>query len=108
MLDKTSKKVIEYIRCFKDATWHYNQGYHYDLPYDEFILCLYYLHEQGYLSLKQASGRIVSATLTHKGLHAKEFNMIALERYALDKWIDLLTAVIALAALVLSIIALLR
>ncbi len=108
MLDKTSIKVIEYIRCFKDATWHYNQGYHFDLPYDEFILCLYYLQEQNYIVLEQVSGGIVSAALTHKGLHAKEFNMISLKRYALDKWIDFLTAVIALSALVISIIALLR
>lgn len=108
MIDKTSQHVIEYIRCFKDATWRYNQGYHFDLPFDEFILCLYYLQEEGYVILDQASGKIVSASLTHKGLHAKEFNMIALERYALDKWIDLLTATIAFAALVLSIIALLR
>ena len=108
MLDRTSKKVIEYIRCFENATWRHNQGYHFDLPYDEFALCLIYLEEQGYLKLEQVPGGIISASLTHKGLHAKEFNMMSFERYALDKWIDLLTFLVALTALILSIISLLQ
>lgn len=109
MLDKTSKRIISYIRSFEDITWHYNRGYDLEgISFAEFIAALEYLESNGYVSGKKIPTGWISATLTHKGLHAKEFNSIAVKRYLLDKWIDFLSMVIAIIAVIISIIALLQ
>ena len=110
MLDKTSMRVVAYIRAFDSAIWYYNRGFAppFPLSFREFLLCLDHLESEGYVSVDRVPGGVISASLTHKGLHAKEFNMMAAGRYLLDKWFDILTALVSLAALILSLIAILQ
>ena len=47
---------------------------------------------------------LISASLDHKGLHWKEFRRAEIIKYLEEKWIDFLAMLLALAALLISLI----
>lgn len=101
MLDKTSKQILEYLYNYSDYTFHANHGYPEQFTQADFLAAIDFLEENGYVSTTRGRYRsLISATLTHKGRHQKEFNSIALKRYLLDKWIDLLALIISVLAFV--------
>ena len=61
------------------------------------------LMREGFFKIvdKNANGKPISFSLTYKALHAKEYKKIALVEYLRNEWI-------AIAALIISVIALIR
>ena len=101
MLDKISKQVLQYILNCPDETFSVNSGYPEHIPKREFLSSVDFLEQEGYLTTKRVSNDILlSVSLTHKGRHPKEFNSIALKRYLLDKWVDILALIISILAFI--------
>lgn len=101
MLDKTSKQVLQYILNCPDCTFSVNKDFPDFLSRDAMLTCIDYLEENGYVTTHRVSGSVLlSATLTHTGRHQKEFNSIALKRYLLDKWVDILALIISVLAFI--------
>ena len=97
MLDKISKQVLQYILNCPDETFSVNKCYPKHIPQHEFLSSVDFLEQEGYLTTRRVSnGILLSATLTHKGKHPKEFSSIALKRYLLDKWVDILALLISI------------
>ena len=48
----------------------------------------------------------VAFQLTHKGIHWREFRRAEIFNYIADKWLDVLSSLIAVSSLIVSIIAL--
>lgn len=112
-VDKISKQVLRYLLNCPDCTFSVNKGFPSNIPTEELLSSIDFLEKEGYLTTSRVpSGALISATLTHKGKHPKEFNSIALKRYLLDKWVDILALVISIFAFIgayrVEIIALLR
>ena len=99
MLDKTSKKVLQYILNCPNCTFSVNKEFPNFLSRDAMLACIDYLEEKGYVTTRRVSGNILlSAALTHTGRHQKEFNSISIKRYLLDKWVDILALIISILA----------
>lgn len=100
-VDKISKQVLQYLLNCPDCTFSVNKGFPSNIPAKELLSSIDFLEEEGYLTtVRVPNGALVSATLTHKGKHPKEFNSIALKRYLLDKWVDILALVISILAFI--------
>lgn len=101
MLDKISKQVLQYILNCPNCTFSTNHGFPEHIPVHEMISAIDFLEKEGYLTTRRVpSGALISATLTHKGKHPKEFNAIGIKRYLLDKWVDILALVISILAFI--------
>lgn len=101
MIDKTSKKVLRFLLNCPDCCFSVNKGYPDFMSPAEFSSAIDFLETEGYVTTKRVTdAALVSATLTHKGRHPKEFNSIALKRYLLDKWVDILALVISILAFI--------
>ncbi len=100
-VDKISKQVLRYLLNCPDCTFSVNKGFPSSIPTEELLSSIDFLEKEGYLTTSRVpSGALISATLTHKGKHPKEFNSIALKRYLLDKWVDILALVISIFAFI--------
>lgn len=100
-VDKISKQVLQYLLNCPDCTFSVNKGFPSNIPTEELLSSIDFLEKEGYLTTSRVpSGALISATLTHKGKHPKEFNSIALKRYLLDKWVDILALVISIFAFI--------
>lgn len=103
MIDSTSKKVLHYLYNLPDFTFNVNKQLNPPdfLSWDSFLSCLEYLEQEGYIRITRIGENqaFLSAVLTHKGRHFRAFNSIALKRYLLDKWIDLIALIISIIAL---------
>lgn len=67
-----------------------------------------YLNELGYTeSVKSQNGVALAVQLSHKGLKRREFHRQEVIAYLEEKWIDFFSMVISIAALAISIVALL-
>lgn len=103
MIDSTSKKVLHYLYNLPDFTFDVNKRMNPPdfLSWDSFLSCLEYLEQEGYIRITRIGENqaFLSAVLTHKGRHFRAFNSIALKRYLLDKWIDLIALIISIIAL---------
>ena len=96
-VDKISKQVLRYLLNCPDCTFSVNKGFPSNMPTEELLSSSDFLEKEGYLTTSRVpSGALISATLTHKGKHPKEFNSIALKHYLLDKWVDILALVISI------------
>lgn len=96
-VDKISKQVLRYLLNCPDCTFSVNKGFPSNMPTEELLSSIDFLEKEGYLTTSRVpSGALISATLTHKGKHPKEFNSIALKHYLLDKWVDILALVISI------------
>lgn len=101
MLDNTSKKVIQFLLNCPDYTFAVYRSFPDFIPRHELLNAIDYLEQEGYVITHRVDGQsLISATLTHKGMHSKEFNSIAIKRYFLDKWIDFLALIISIAAFI--------
>lgn len=101
MVDKISKQVLTFLLNCPEYTFCPRKGFPADIPQDEFLSSISFLETEGYLTAQRVpSGALVSATLTHKGKHPKEFNALAIKRYLAEKWIDFLALVISVAAFI--------
>jgi hypothetical protein len=100
-VDKISKQVLQYLLNCPDCTFSVNKGFPSNIPTEELLSSIDFLEKEGYLTTSRVpSGALISATLTHKGKHPKEFNSIALKRYLLDKWVDILALIISILAFI--------
>ena len=100
-VDKISKQVLQYLLNCPDCTFSVNKGFPSNIPAKELLSSIDFLEKEGYLTtVRVSNGALVSATLTHKGKHPKEFNSIALKRYLLDKWVDILALIISILAFI--------
>lgn len=100
-VDKISKQVLRYLLNCPDCTFSVNKGFPSNMPTEELLSSIDFLEKEGYLTTSRVpSGALISATLTHKGKHPKEFNSIALKHYLLDKWVDILALVISIFAFI--------
>lgn len=100
-VDKISKQVLQYLLNCPDCTFSVNKGFPSNIPTEELLSSIDFLEKEGYLTTSRVpSGALISATLTHKGKHPKEFSSIALKRYLLDKWVDILALVISIFAFI--------
>ncbi len=100
-VDKISKQVLQYLLNCPDCTFSVNKGFPVNIPTEELLSSIDFLEEEGYLTTSRVpNGALISATLTHKGKHPKEFNSIALKRYLLDKWVDILALIISILAFI--------
>lgn len=96
-MDKTSKKIIKYIKSLPNCEYHYNKGIQNILPHEEFARCIEFMVANDYVSPIYSNGIVIGYSLTHKIAHRKEFSLIALRDYLIKNWI-------AVVALILSII----
>ncbi len=100
-VDKISKQVLQYLLNCPDCTFSVNKGFPSNIPTEELLSSIDFWEKEGYLTTSRVpSGALISATLTHKGKHPKEFNSIALKRYLLDKWVDILALIISILAFI--------
>ena len=103
VIDSTSKKVLHYLYNLPDFTFDVNKQTNTPgcLSWESFLFCLDYLEQEGYIRITRIGENqaFLSAVLTHKGRHFRAFNSIALKRYLLDKWIDLIALIISIIAL---------
>lgn len=101
MVDKISKRVLHYLLNCPDNTFCVRNGFPEDISPSEFLSSIDFLESEGYVTTHRVTNNfLVSATLTHKGKHPKEFSSIALKRYLLDKWVDILALLISIAAFI--------
>ena len=101
MIDKISKQVLQYLINCPDYTFSVSRGFPEHIPRHEFLSSIDFLESIGYVTTRRVSGDSqVSASLTHKGKHPREFNSIALKRYLLDKWVDILALIISVVAFI--------
>lgn len=100
-VDKISKQVLQYLLNCPDCTFSVNKGFPANIPTEELLSSIDFLEEEGYLTTSRVpNGALISATLTHKEKHPKEFNSIDLKRYLLDKWVDILALIISILAFI--------
>lgn len=101
MLDKTSKQVIQFLLNCPDDTFFIYNSFPEFTSKKNFLAAIDYLESTNYVTTKRtAEGSLISATLTHTGIHSNEFNSIALKRYLLDKWVDIIALIISILAFV--------
>ena len=101
MIDKTSKKILQYLLNCTDYTHNARDGFPDSIPSHDFLSSVTFLEENGYVTTHRVTnGALVSVSLTHKGKHPKEFNSIAAKRYLLDKWVDILALIISILAFI--------
>ena len=106
MLDKTSKVVIAALKALPDATYIYVDDYPKEFPpKEEFFSTIRYLIKKGLAEIVlDQRGRHIGVRLTHEAIHYKEFWKLDVLRYVLDNWISFVSLLVALAALVISVI----
>lgn len=109
MLDKTSKQFLAYL----ESQPQHQMSWSGKLPEtfgnsDELRAMVRYLNQLGYTeSITTQYGTPIAVQLSHKGLKRREFHRQEVIAYLEEKWIDFLSLLVSLAALILSIIALL-
>jgi hypothetical protein len=104
MLDKTSKKVIKFLKSQPDCTYMYFNDLPEDFPIDEtaFFASIRYLENNGFVeTVHSQEGTSLGICLSHTGLHKREFNFIAVKIFFINN-------LIAILALILSIVAFIR
>lgn len=115
-MDRTSKKLLKYLSQespsekrefdFTDDLAEIACAIHSDV--ETVRAAVRYLEAIGYLKfLSTPKGHTTGFYLDHKGLHWKEFRRQEILHYIEDKWIDFFSLLAAVAALVISLIALL-
>lgn len=101
MIDHISKQTLDYLLNCKDCTFLPSRGFPDSIQKDEFLSSIDFLESEGYLTTERGNANcLLSATLTHKGKHPREFNSIAVKRYLLDKWVDILALIISIFAFI--------
>jgi len=112
MLDKTSKAFLDYLDAFPNDELWMTEGY--EIPdrfgeEDAFWAMIRFLENEGYIEpLQSDSGISFGSRLSHKGIHRTEFHRAEILQYIKEKWIDFFSMAVSLAALILSITALLK
>lgn len=111
MLDKKSKIFLDYLdkQTNKSILYHEAPAYPSELGTQNDVFALIrYLEENGYVEYisSKHSGAHLGVLLSHKGRHRREFAFQNFLHYVAEKWIDLIALVVAILALVISIIAL--
>lgn len=118
-MDKNSKRLLEFVKDNQDHPDMYFFTFEEFLPaYEEYcgsseeetLACIRYLVEIGYLEYKKirirGEARNAGIQLSHKGFNSREFNKIEIWNYIKSKWIDFIALIVAIAAFILSCIAL--
>ena len=115
-MDKTCKRVLEHMH-HDGKPEQYNMLFFDDyikleaelcgLTIEDFSNAVSHLINEGFVEhIRSRSGRITGIKLTHKGVHYKEFTRQKIREYIVDKWIDIIALVVAVAAFIQSCIAL--
>lgn len=114
MIDRLSRKILKYMNT---NSQHPSEAY-YDFEEDverissalgsdsETIRAsIRYLEKSEYIKFGLTqSGTVINFYLDHKGLHWKEFRRAEIIKYLEEKWIDFLAMLLALAALIISLV----
>lgn len=106
MLDKTSKAVIAALKGCSDATYSYSDDFPKEFPSEEeFFSTVRYLIKKDLAEIiLDQRGHHIGVRLTHEAIHYKEFWKLNVLRYVLDNWISFVSLLVALSALVVSVI----
>lgn len=106
MLDKTSKTVIAALKSRPDATYSYLDDYPQEFPTkEEFFSTVRYLVKKDLAEIiHDQRGSHIGVRLTHEAIHYNEFWKLNILRYVLDNWISFISLLVALTALVISVI----
>lgn len=114
-MDKTSKKVLYHIRHRdnpeKYMLWFLDnyvsrEAESCGVTPDEFLNAIKHLIDEGLVEYIPSKGKLTGIKLTHKGVHYNEFARQKIREYIVDKWIDIIALVVAVAAFIQSCIAL--
>lgn len=101
-MDKTSKKVLEFLKSKPNCEYKFNQGFQDILPPDEFERCIQYMVQNDYVKPIYSNGIIIGYGLTHQSVHKREFSWLSFKKYLKDNWIAILALIISIASIVLS------
>lgn len=116
MLDRDARKMLKYISseqnipggCIWFEPFYEKYGEYSKLSEQKIMACMRFLESQGYIKYSYtSSGTKVGFELEHKGLHYKFFFWQEIRKYIAEKWIDFFALLISVAALVISLVALL-
>lgn len=127
-MDKFSKKILnymvrtgkttEFVWSFSDIAIYqckstiYEMSSNLHIPTENVRACIRHLSETGFVEYQTASNgkesRNVGFHLSHKGLHYKYFRRQEIKAYIAEKWIDFFSLLISVAAIIISIIALMQ
>ena len=114
MIDRLCKKILIYMNKSSDCPSE--KCYDFDEDIDKIAtdwntdsesirLAIGFLEKSEYISFGfTQSGIALNFYLDHKGLHWKEFRRAEIIKYLEEKWIDFLAMLLALAALLISLI----
>lgn len=115
-LDRLSKNLLVHLNnctdCPSEAIYLFGEDVDkiaedFETDSGSILAAVRYLEQQGYLLYGYgASEDPICFSLDHKGLHWREFRREETVRYLQEKWIDCLSLLVSLAALIISAIAL--
>lgn len=110
MLDKTSLAFLDFLEQQPDGKFFYENDPPEHLPQKGRLLALVnYLEARDFVETirKPPSNYSAGVQLTHKGYCRKEFRKHETRLYWKDKWIDCVSLLVSIAAIIISLIALL-
>lgn len=110
MLDRTSRKFLDYLDSLPEDTLEYSAENKFLANFDgpsSFYAMIRHLESIGYVEIiKSQRGTSIGVRLSHIGLKRKEFRRLEILKYLEEKWIDMLALVVSLLALFISILSL--
>ena len=110
MLDKSSKALLAFMNDLPAKAIDLQHDFEYPSiigDQDAFNALVRFLEADGYLeSVMSSHGNRLKVSLSHKGLHWKEFRRHEVIAYLEDKWIDFFALLASVAAIVMSAISL--
>lgn len=105
-MDKTSKKLLEYIKQLPNQQLRYTNpdiakaASKLNVESDDVISCIDSLIDKKYLRKCRHSFGLISFGLSHTSKHEKEFKRIKRINYLKDNWIGILALIISIIALI--------
>lgn len=109
MLDKTSKRFLDFLDGLPEKTLSYLDDAEYPGEFgddDEFFARIRYLDSLKYVEIIKTSnsGTPIGVCLGYKGRRRKEFRRQEVVRYLEEKWIDFFAMFISTIALIVSLL----
>lgn len=104
MLDKTSKRMIEFLSAQTDASFLYGNKFPKELGTEsDAYATIRYLQKLGYVEIiRDRFEDSIGVRLSHEGRHYKEFTRASIIRYVLEHWIEFVAVVVSIIALVVA------
>ena len=110
-IDRKCKKLLNYLKKCEKYTLNYFEAQEKLKNFGsmcEINKMIHHLKDLGYVEILEIEPNIeAGVALEYKGIHWKKFIFAEILRYISEKWIDFLSMVTSMAALILSLISLL-